>query len=83
MSKIDYVDFSICAHCAKPSIWVQTHLVYPEDASATPLPHEEMPHDVAVDFNEASGDRRLVTTRRFGVAAARPPEAVQELGRAG
>ena len=52
-SKVDYVDFSFCAHCGDPSVWVRDELIYPAYASATPLPHEDMPQDVAADFNEA------------------------------
>ena len=46
--------WAICNHCQDHTIWHERQMIYPEGGTA-PLPHVEMPADVADDFNEARG----------------------------
>ena len=45
-------DVNFCFRCKKYSIWLNAKLIYPR-SSSTPLPDENMPLDVLIDFLEA------------------------------
>ena len=53
-----------CHRCSKISIWHQKTMVFPDGGNA-PLPHPDMPADVAEDFNEA---RSIVSKSPKGAA---------------
>jgi hypothetical protein len=59
------VEFCKCTGCEKDSIWHSQRMIYPDSGSA-PLPHEDMPDNVKVDFNEARG---IVAKSPRGAAA--------------
>lgn len=42
----------VCDHCLTPSIWFERRLVHP-NLGGTPVPHEDMPEEVLVDYQEA------------------------------
>jgi len=50
--KLEQIAIVHCAHCKGHSVWVDQKMVYPDCGNA-PLPHADMPADVAADFNEA------------------------------
>ena len=43
---------STCSHCGEVSFWLAEKLIYPK-SSIAPLPNEDMPDDVKVDYLEA------------------------------
>jgi hypothetical protein len=43
---------SICAHCRKFAIWFGPKMIWPSNSPA-PLPHQDLPEAIAVDYNEA------------------------------
>lgn len=44
---------SICAHCKEISYWYNEKLFFPDNSTA-PSPHEDMPENAKVDYNEAA-----------------------------
>ena len=46
------LNLSFCVRCGNYAIWISGKLIYPR-LSSTPLPVENMPPDVLMDFNEA------------------------------
>ena len=49
---VNILNIARCAHCSKPSFWIQRELVYPRRITA-PLAHKDMPETVAEYYNEA------------------------------
>ena len=44
--------FATCEHCNKESIWINERMIYPL-ASIAPIPNQDMPDDVKIDYEEA------------------------------
>lgn len=59
------VNWSICNHCGNYTIWFRDKLIYPLLGEA-PIPHEDMPNDVKIDYEEA---RAIVSSSPRGAVA--------------
>ncbi len=65
VSFMDGFGVSQCQHCAKYGLWVGPALVFPPTSTA-PLAHDDMPHDVRADYDEA---RAIVAVSPRGACA--------------
>jgi len=64
-AKAENLSFTRCGRCHRYAIWYLSSMVYP-DLSTAPLPSNDMPEDVAADFNEA---RAILNASPRGAAA--------------
>ncbi|PCI99971.1 MAG: hypothetical protein COB14_05320 [Alphaproteobacteria bacterium] len=72
--KTDEITIGWCIHCKSNTIWVDKELVYPE-ARQAPLPNEDLPEDIKVDYEEAV----LIIGRSLRGAAALLRLCIQKL----
>lgn len=50
---LDGYSITMCANCAKPTLWEEQRVVYPDTVTAPPH-HPEMPKAIANDYDEAA-----------------------------
>lgn len=68
------LSLSYCSNCYKHSVWVEGNIIYPTTSSA-PMPVENMPGEVLVDYNEA----RLIFEKSPRASAALLRLSIQKL----
>lgn len=59
------LDSSWCEHCEECTLWIDQRMLFPSSGNA-PLPHPDMPADIAADFQEA---RNVVASSPRSAAA--------------
>ncbi|MBX8945621.1 DUF4145 domain-containing protein [Lysinibacillus sp. K60] len=47
------LELAICSHCKEMSLWLERIMIFP-DKSLAPLPHDDLPEELLVDYLEAS-----------------------------
>lgn len=64
-SPIDVLNYALCMHCKKHSIWHGVVMIYP-DSSTAPMPNNDLPATIKTDYEEA---RSILNKSARGAAA--------------